>query len=120
MVVSGLEWCGGSWSCAEFLVKSGEPGVVARGVQAGGEVKESGFIGSLGEVRGEGGLGGLELGFGVGGVRWRGGEGGVGHGDFWWEASLAFQILAECWLTGFMRERREREKGLCWRDLCLG
>src|SRR6516164_8476775 len=97
-----------SRSCGEFLVKSGEPGVVARGVQAGEEVKESGFIGSLSEVRGEGGLGGLELGFGVSGViGWRR-EGRGGHGDLE-EASLVFQAMADFLLTGFMRARRDGE-----------
>ena len=43
------------------------------------EVKECGFVGSGSEVVIEGGLGGLELGFGEGGViRW-GREGRGGH-----------------------------------------
>ena len=101
------------------MVKGGEPGGIAGGVEAREEVKDGGFIGGSGEVRGERGLGGLELGFGVGGVIRRGWEGGSGHGDLE-EASLAFQRRADFWLAGFMRARSEREKGLCWRDLCLG
>ena len=107
------------WSGSQFLVKGDEPGGIARGVEAGEEVKDGGFIGSLSEVRGEGGLGGVELGFGVSGViGWRR-EGRGGHGDLE-EASLAFQAVADFLLTGFMRARREVLKGLCWRDLCLG
>jgi hypothetical protein len=101
------------------LVKGTEPGVVARGVEAREEVKDGGFIGGSGEVRLEGSLGGEELGFGVSGVIGRGWEGSGGHGELE-EASLAFQRRADFWLAGFMRARSEREKGLCWRDLCLG